>query len=262
MQPLVPLLGGCTDRAGVSSTSCGHLLSISKSRRLTICLAAWVCLCVCTCDGACSCMRIILTHLMRAFHNMECHRPSTCACILWRQKKTKRRKIFPGLHGKMHDKVHRTGGLYPSLSGKLSGIGTRPSVQASGYWHSPVSGPATKIYNMRYNMLMLTFSNLCLQGTLRVLLVLLHDFPEFLCELHFDVCNAIPPSCIQMRNLVLSAFPRNMRLPDPFTPNLKVPPSLPCLHWHKKLLDQLLALCSSASHTILMNSLTYWICHC
>ena len=27
---------------------------------------------------------------------------------------------------------------------------------------------------------------------------------------------------MQMRNLVLSAFPRNMRLPDPFTPNLKV----------------------------------------
>jgi CCR4-NOT transcription complex subunit 1 len=25
-----------------------------------------------------------------------------------------------------------------------------------------------------------------------------------------------------MRNLILSAFPRNMRLPDPFMPNLKV----------------------------------------
>jgi len=25
-----------------------------------------------------------------------------------------------------------------------------------------------------------------------------------------------------MRNLILSAFPRHMRLPDPFTPNLKV----------------------------------------
>lgn len=25
-----------------------------------------------------------------------------------------------------------------------------------------------------------------------------------------------------MRNLILSAFPGNMRLPDPFTPNLKV----------------------------------------
>lgn len=60
------------------------------------------------------------------------------------------------------------------------------------------------------------------KGTLRVLLVLLHDFPEFLCDHHFSFCDAIPPSCIQMRNLVLSAFPRNMRLPDPFTPNLKV----------------------------------------
>ena len=27
-----------------------------------------------------------------------------------------------------------------------------------------------------------------------------------------------------MRNLILSAFPRNMRLPDPFTPNLKARP--------------------------------------
>ena len=61
-----------------------------------------------------------------------------------------------------------------------------------------------------------------LQGTLRVLLVLLHDFPEFLCEYHFQLCDVVPPSCIQMRNLILSAFPRNMRLPDPFTPNLKV----------------------------------------
>lgn len=60
------------------------------------------------------------------------------------------------------------------------------------------------------------------KGTLRVLLVLLHDFPEFLCDYHFSFCDAIPQSCIQMRNLVLSAFPRNMRLPDPFMPNLKV----------------------------------------
>jgi len=60
------------------------------------------------------------------------------------------------------------------------------------------------------------------QGTLRVLLVLLHDFPEFLCDYHYAFCDVIPPNCIQMRNLVLSAFPRNMRLPDPFTPNLKV----------------------------------------
>ncbi|CAM0140611.1 CCR4-NOT core subunit cdc39, variant 2 [Umbelopsis sp. WA50703] len=65
-------------------------------------------------------------------------------------------------------------------------------------------------------------TRLLYRGTLRVLLVLLHDFPEFLCEYHFSFCDVIPTSCIQLRNLILSAFPRNMRLPDPFTPNLKV----------------------------------------
>ncbi len=35
-------------------------------------------------------------------------------------------------------------------------------------------------------------------------------------------CDVIPPTCVQMRNLILAAFPRNVRLPDPFTPNLKV----------------------------------------
>jgi len=60
------------------------------------------------------------------------------------------------------------------------------------------------------------------RGTLRVLLVLLHDFPEFLCDFHLSFCDLIPVNCVQLRNLILSAFPRSMRLPDPFTPNLKV----------------------------------------
>lgn len=60
------------------------------------------------------------------------------------------------------------------------------------------------------------------KGTLRVLLVLLHDFPEFLCDYHFVLCDVLPHTCVQMRNLILSAFPRSMRLPDPFTPHLKV----------------------------------------
>ncbi|XP_058092563.1 uncharacterized protein LOC131239018 [Magnolia sinica] len=50
------------------------------------------------------------------------------------------------------------------------------------------------------------------KGTLRVLLVLLHDFPEFLCDYHFSFCDVIPRSCIQMRNVIQSAFPGNMRL--------------------------------------------------
>lgn len=60
------------------------------------------------------------------------------------------------------------------------------------------------------------------QATLRILLVLLHDFPEFLSDNHLSFIDVLPHSCIQLRNLILSAFPRNMRLPDPFTPNLKV----------------------------------------
>eukprot|EP00668_Euglena_longa_P016523 GGOE01020788.1.p1 GENE.GGOE01020788.1~~GGOE01020788.1.p1 ORF type:complete len:2385 (+),score=619.83 GGOE01020788.1:748-7155(+) len=60
------------------------------------------------------------------------------------------------------------------------------------------------------------------KGTLKILLVLLHDFPEFLCSCHFSFCDVIPPTCIQMRNVILSSFPGHMRLPDPFTPNLKV----------------------------------------
>lgn len=60
------------------------------------------------------------------------------------------------------------------------------------------------------------------QGTLKVLLVLLHDFPEFLCYYHFSLCSLIPPTCVQLRNLVLSAFPRKIRLPDPFNPELRV----------------------------------------
>ena len=60
------------------------------------------------------------------------------------------------------------------------------------------------------------------KAALRILLVLLHDFPEFLCDYHFSLVDVIPYSCIQLRNLILGAFPRNMRLPDPFTPNLKV----------------------------------------
>ncbi|KAK4336974.1 hypothetical protein RND71_044193 [Anisodus tanguticus] len=60
------------------------------------------------------------------------------------------------------------------------------------------------------------------RGTLKVFLVLLHDFPEFLCEYCYELCDAIPSNAIQMRNLVLSAFPRNMRLPDPFTPTMNI----------------------------------------
>ncbi|EUD65954.1 hypothetical protein C922_03681 [Plasmodium inui San Antonio 1] len=59
-------------------------------------------------------------------------------------------------------------------------------------------------------------------GTVRILLVLLHDFPDFLCCYYVTFCSLFPLNCIQLRNLVLSAFPRNVKLPDPFMSDVKI----------------------------------------
>lgn len=62
------------------------------------------------------------------------------------------------------------------------------------------------------------------RGTQRIILVLLHDFPEFLAQAAFALCDAIPTQCIQLHNLVLSAFPVTtlLRLPDPLQVGLKI----------------------------------------
>ena len=60
------------------------------------------------------------------------------------------------------------------------------------------------------------------EGTLRVLLLLLHDFPSFLAGHHLAFCNVIPENCVQLRNIILSANPKGILPPDPFTPNLKI----------------------------------------
>ncbi|KAF2761013.1 Not1-domain-containing protein [Pseudovirgaria hyperparasitica] len=61
------------------------------------------------------------------------------------------------------------------------------------------------------------------RAVLRLLLVIHHDFPEFLAENHFRLCNAIPAHCTQLRNLVLSAYPSSFpELPDPFMAGLKI----------------------------------------
>jgi len=53
------------------------------------------------------------------------------------------------------------------------------------------------------------------RGTLRILLVLMHDFPEFLVEFYHTLSTAIPPHCVQLRNIVLAAFPQSEApLPD------------------------------------------------
>lgn len=60
------------------------------------------------------------------------------------------------------------------------------------------------------------------RGTVKLMLLLLHDVPEFLCHFYLQLIEVIPPAAVQLRNMALSGFPRRMRLPDPFTPTLKV----------------------------------------
>lgn len=39
--------------------------------------------------------------------------------------------------------------------------------------------------------------------------MLYHDFPEFLCEFCYNLCDTIPIRAIQLRNIILSAHPMN-----------------------------------------------------
>lgn len=57
---------------------------------------------------------------------------------------------------------------------------------------------------------------------MRIFIVLLHDFPDFLSEYYFSLCDAIPPRCTQFRNLILSAFPATMTLPDPYLRSMRL----------------------------------------
>lgn len=56
----------------------------------------------------------------------------------------------------------------------------------------------------------------------RVFAGIMHDYPEFLVECHYQLSTAVPRSYIQLRNIILSATPRNVHAPDPFTQGLKV----------------------------------------
>lgn len=52
-------------------------------------------------------------------------------------------------------------------------------------------------------------------GIFRMLIVLMHDFPDVLCANHVKLCLHLPARCVQLRNIILSAFPKSMRLIDP-----------------------------------------------
>lgn len=53
------------------------------------------------------------------------------------------------------------------------------------------------------------------RAALRILIVLMHDFPGFLVEYYHTLSTAIPAHCVQLRNIILAAFPSaDAPLPD------------------------------------------------
>lgn len=59
-------------------------------------------------------------------------------------------------------------------------------------------------------------------GTLRLFLAVLFNHPSLFAVYHMFLCDVIPPNCVQLRNLVLSAVHPAMTLPHFMTPNLKI----------------------------------------
>jgi len=48
------------------------------------------------------------------------------------------------------------------------------------------------------------------------MLVLLHDYPDFLTQFAYSFCEEIPDQLIQIRNIVLAAYPSKQLIQDPF----------------------------------------------
>jgi len=61
------------------------------------------------------------------------------------------------------------------------------------------------------------------RAILKLVVILHHDFPEFLAANHSKLCANIPSHCIQLHNLILSATPPQFsKMPDPLQPGLKL----------------------------------------
>lgn len=61
-------------------------------------------------------------------------------------------------------------------------------------------------------------------ATVNVLLAILKDYPQFLCDFHFNFVNSLPDHAVQLKNMVLAAFPKSVNPPAPFSQGLKVNP--------------------------------------
>lgn len=64
--------------------------------------------------------------------------------------------------------------------------------------------------------------NVIFKAINRMFVGLSHDNPEFLAECHYQLVTAVPNNYVQLKNIILSATPKNIQLVDPFTQGLKV----------------------------------------
>jgi len=61
------------------------------------------------------------------------------------------------------------------------------------------------------------------RGVLKFLVLLQHDYPEFVAANHSKLCGNIPSHCIQLLNLILHANPAvSSKMPDPMQAGLKI----------------------------------------
>lgn len=58
------------------------------------------------------------------------------------------------------------------------------------------------------------------KGTLRIFLGISNDVPQFLIENHYELMNNLPISYFQLKNVILSAIPLKMLVPNPFDSDL------------------------------------------
>ena len=53
------------------------------------------------------------------------------------------------------------------------------------------------------------------KGILRTVIILIHDFPDFLSAFSLQLALAIPDKYVQIKNIVLSAYPRELKFRSP-----------------------------------------------
>jgi CCR4-NOT transcription complex subunit 1 len=61
------------------------------------------------------------------------------------------------------------------------------------------------------------------RATLKLLIILQHDYPDYVAAHHNQLCASIPPHCTQLTGVVLAANPGPFsKMPDPLHPGLKI----------------------------------------